>query len=110
MIDLTYLKISTGDDQAIIKELINLFVRQLPDLKNGIVNAYKAQQWHELKEIAHKAKNSFEIMGVTEQAEELKQIEIMAGNEAETPQLKTLIDKFIDTCKIVLDEINELKL
>jgi HPt (histidine-containing phosphotransfer) domain-containing protein len=110
MIDLTYLKTTTGNDQSVIKELINLFVIQLPALKKDIVDSFETKNWKALKEAAHKAKNSFEIMGVKKQAEELKRIEILATENKENLEFKQLINNLIITCELVVKEIELLKL
>jgi len=108
MIDLSYLKTTTGNDEAIIKELVDLFVFQLPDLKKEILDSFEAKNWHALMEAAHKAKNSFEIMGVKKQAEELKRIEILAKENKDHIDLELLIENFVDTCQLVTDEIKAL--
>ena len=38
MIDLTYLKNTTGDDSGLISELIGIFASQLPEFKESIEN------------------------------------------------------------------------
>ncbi|MDF1551321.1 MAG: Hpt domain-containing protein [Bacteroidales bacterium] len=110
MIDLTYLRTTTDNDKAVIQELIQIFVTQLPEIKRSIVSAYEHENWHELKELAHKAKNSFEIMGLRNQADELKRIEKIAQKDKPDPELKVLISSFLKTCEIVLDEIKNLNI
>ncbi len=108
MIDLSYLKTTTGNDQNVIKELISLFVKQLPEFNREIVNSFAAKDWKALREAAHKAKNSFEIMGVKKQAEELKQIELLALENKDSNEFSSLITNFLNTCQIVSKEIEDL--
>ena len=110
MIDLTYLKNTTGNDSAIIKELIQIFTAQLPELKEGIVGAYTQKNWNNLKEFAHKAKNSFEIIGASDEAANLKNIEILAADKQNGDRLSPLIESFIKSCEEVSREISQLKL
>jgi len=110
MIDLTYLQTTTGNDQAVIKELISLFVKQLPEIKKEIIDSFTAKNWLALREAAHKAKNSFEIMGVKKQAEELKRIELLAVENKDSNEFDALINNFINTCQIVSKEIEDLQL
>ncbi|NJO92411.1 MAG: hypothetical protein HC831_28160 [Chloroflexia bacterium] len=56
MIDLTYLRNTTGNDNALIAELIGIFKSQLPEFKRDIETAYQQKNWKILKEAAHKAK------------------------------------------------------
>lgn len=109
MIDLSYLQTTTGNDQAVIKELISLFVNQLPELKKEIVDSFATKNWPALREASHKAKNSFEIMGVKQQAEELKRIELLAVENKDNNEFDALITNFINTCKIVTEEIAGLQ-
>lgn len=110
MIDLTYLKTTTDNDKTLIEELLRIFVLQLPSLKNNIVTAFDSKDWNQLKETAHKAKNSFEIIGAKKEADELKQVEKIAGSDMDKTQLNLLINNFLDSCEIVLDEIENLKI
>ena len=110
MIDLTYLKTTTGNDNAIIKELIQIFTAQLPELKEDIVSAFEQQNWHNLKELAHKAKNSFEIIGASQEAANLKNIEILAANEQNADKMPPLIETFLRSCQEVSRELSLLNL
>ncbi len=110
MIDLTYLKNTTGNDKTLIAELIGIFKSQLPEFKTDIETAYNQQKWKNLKEAAHKAKNSFTIIGAINQADELKQIEIIASKEENLQQLAPLIENFLQNCEELTKEIDQLKL
>jgi HPt (histidine-containing phosphotransfer) domain-containing protein len=110
MIDLTYLKNTTGNDNSLIAELIGIFKSQLPEFKNDIETAYKQRNWQNLKESAHKAKNSFTIVGAEKQAAELKQIEMIASKEENLQQLAPLIENFLKNCEEIAHEINQLNL
>ena len=62
---------------------------------------------HKLK---HKAKNSFQIIGATTEAENLKTMEIIAVKSPKQDKLKPLVDDFLNACEIVIDEINQLNI
>jgi HPt (histidine-containing phosphotransfer) domain-containing protein len=107
MIDLSYLRTTTENDPTIIRDLIKLFIHQLPDLKKNILSAYENGNWKALKEAAHKAKSSFQIIGAYSQADELKQMEIMAVEDREKHEFDILISNFKNSCKQVVIELNE---
>ncbi len=107
MIDLSYLKATTENDPTVIKDLIKLFMDQLPDLRKNILNAYENRNWKALKEAAHKSKSSFQIIGAYTQADELKQMEIMAVEERDKKEYDLLIKNFKNTCNQVVIELNE---
>ena len=110
MIDLTYLRTTIGNDRTVISQLIQLFLEQLPGLRAQIENDYKEKNWKSLKDAAHKAKNSFQIMGAKAQSENLKKMEIIAENDPENNGIKALIDNFTEACDLVVEEIKQLKI
>jgi HPt (histidine-containing phosphotransfer) domain-containing protein len=105
MIDLNYLKTTTENDPAVIRKLIKLFLEQLPDLKNNLLTAYENKNWKGLKEAAHKAKSSFQIVGDYKQADELKQMEIMSFENRPKHDYEQLIQNFKNTCKQIVIEL-----
>ena len=58
----------------------------------------------ELKNAAHKAKNSFQIMGLKKTAENLKQIEIEC-EENTKPNFSIIINHFISDYEAILKEL-----
>jgi len=94
----------------LIEELLKLFVSQLPSVKENIITAYESKDWSQLREAAHKAKNSFEIVGAKKQADELKQVEKIASSDMDKEQLHVLIKNFLNSCEIILDEIENLNI
>lgn len=110
MIDLSYLKSSTGNDFDVIKQLLDLFKEQLPELKEGIKKAFENQNLNELKELSHKAKNSFQILGVSDQAQNLKEMEILAGKGAKKEEIQPLFNSFWACSKTIVAEIDRLNL
>ena len=108
MIDLSYLKTTTENDPTMIRELIRLFLEQLPDLKNNILTAFENKNWKALKEAAHKAKSSFQIVGAYDQADELKKMEIMSVENRPKQDYEILIRNFKNTCKKIVIELEEI--
>jgi hypothetical protein len=108
MIDLSYLKTTTENDPIVIKDLIKLFLEQLPDLKKNLLNAYENRNWKALKEASHKAKSSFQIIGAYDQADELKKMEIMSVENRPKQDYDILIRNFKNTCKQIVHELEEV--
>jgi HPt (histidine-containing phosphotransfer) domain-containing protein len=110
MIDLSYLKYTTNDDKTLIMQLVDIFIKQLPDLKKEIVTSYSEQNWISLRDAAHKAKNSFEMMGMKNPALELKQLEILSTKNHSNPEMQILVDNFVKNCDSVAREIQNLEI
>lgn len=104
MVDLNYLKINTGNDTGLIREIIRLFLENLPELKNKILNSYEIQDWKSLQEAVHKAKSSFQILGDYKQAQELEIMQNMVDENREKFEYESFIHNFMISCdQIVVD-------
>lgn len=79
VIDLSYLNsIADGNDE-IIKELIEIFIDQLPEFTLGFGECFQSREWSKLAALAHKAKSSVMSMGMTEIGNiDLKNLELLA--------------------------------
>jgi HPt (histidine-containing phosphotransfer) domain-containing protein len=110
MIDLSYLRVTTNDDKELIAQLIGIFTNQLPEFEQDIKLSFNSKNWDSLMQASHKAKNSFEMMGIKDQALELKRIELLAVEAKECQELDTLIENFFRTSKLVREEIKNLQI
>ncbi|MBN1250892.1 MAG: Hpt domain-containing protein [Bacteroidales bacterium] len=104
MIDLSYLIKTTNNDKEVIMQLIDIFKSQLPELKENIIDAYKNKNWTALKEASHKAKNSFQMMGLEKTASKLKQIEIECTDN-NNPNIDSHIKSFLADFELITLEV-----
>lgn len=144
-IDLSYLNSIADNDQEIVKELIEIFIDQLPEFTIGLGEAFKKHDWATIASLAHKAKSSVVSMGMTDLGNaELKNLELLAKHRrikeltdkklpednkeltnlqssiksysaekqnwvhqnANDETMKEIIDKFVMTCELALEELN----
>lgn len=78
-INLSYLESIADGDQEIIKELIIIFLDQVPEFTEGFKKSFSTKNWKELASIAHKAKSSVLSMGMNELGNiDLKNLELIA--------------------------------
>jgi len=70
--NLQYLQSITDGNQQINREIIELFLLQVPDFINNLNHLYQTGQYAALGKEAHKAKSSLQIMGMTELEAEMK--------------------------------------
>lgn len=81
MVDLTYLNGIADGNQDIIKELIQIFIDQLPEFTDGLNESLALSDWSRMAALAHKAKSSVVSMGMTEIGnQDLKNLELLAKN------------------------------
>nr|WP_255749402.1 ATP-binding protein [Pontibacter liquoris] len=97
--DLSYLHKMSGGNTDFIKEMIGLFLKQLPPELEHMKQAALKIDFPAVKEVAHKLKSSVSIVGAESMLVRLKQIEALAKQEAEIEQVLCLNQE--------LTEINE---
>ena len=83
--DLKYLQQMTDNDSEMMKEMIELFLRQLTEMQAEIELLVANKNWVELSRLAHKIKSSALVMGIEQMANEMKELEFLAkeGKNAE---------------------------
>ncbi|MBN2166275.1 MAG: Hpt domain-containing protein [Marinilabiliaceae bacterium] len=80
-IDLTYLNTIADGDKDIIKELIEIFLDQVPEFTDGLTESFNNKDWNKMAAIAHKAKSSVVSLGMKILGEiDLKNLELLAKN------------------------------
>jgi HPt (histidine-containing phosphotransfer) domain-containing protein len=82
IINLDYLNEIAAGDHLMILEMIAIFNTEVPGYMTRMHQLAGQEKWEELGKLAHKAKASASIMGMSELAAELKQLEqLTIGNQ-----------------------------
>ncbi|TRX70659.1 Hpt domain-containing protein [Carboxylicivirga sp. M1479] len=115
-INLGYLESITDGSQELIKELITIFIEQIPEFKEGFEEGINKKDWVKIAAVAHKAKSSVMSMGMEELGNtDLKNLELIAkmlrideisdssDNSEEIQQLKKNVDGYPEDRKAWLD-------
>ncbi len=78
-IDLSYLEGIAEGDKGMIKELVEIFLDQMPEFTDGFADSMLDKDWLKVAGIAHKAKSSVMSMGMDELGNvDLKNMELLA--------------------------------
>jgi len=93
--DLTYLKNITNDDPQLIREMIEIFAKQVEEYTKEIKEIYKGARWNDLSRLAHKVKSSLAIMGMNDLSNRMKELELLAGEERDQDRYHEYIDEFV---------------
>jgi HPt (histidine-containing phosphotransfer) domain-containing protein len=89
-INLSYLESIAEGDRTIIKELVTIFLEQIPEFTEGLDKSFSEKKWLEMAAIAHKAKSSDISMGLENLGNrDLKNLELLAKEL----QVKTIKEK-----------------
>lgn len=97
-IDLSYLENMSGGDKGLMKEMIEIFKEQVPEFVTDMKRCLETENWKNLASVAHKAKSSIAIIGITKLTEELKVFENKVLQEKETSTYSDFIILFEKTC------------
>ena len=103
--DLNYLKTMSGGDSKFIREMIDLFREQIDEYKLIMPELLQKKKYDELSKVAHKAKSSVAVMGMSEAAEILKELEILTQGGKEVEQYGSMIDEFLEQSQQALKEL-----
>jgi HPt (histidine-containing phosphotransfer) domain-containing protein len=103
--DLNYLKTMSGGDSKFIREMINLFREQIEEYKSIMPELLEKKDYDSLSKIAHKAKSSVAVMGMTQVADQLKELEILANEQKEVDRYESLISHFLEQSELAITEL-----
>jgi HPt (histidine-containing phosphotransfer) domain-containing protein len=105
--NLSYLQNITGGDTNSIRELINLFIEQVPEFIGNLRNHLEEQRYIELGREAHKAKSSVMIMGMDDLGHDLKALQMatISGTGVET--YAQHVSRFESECIIAVEELQQ---
>ena len=103
--NLNYLKEITDGDKQIIRELIELFLLQVPDFITNLNKYYNSGEYILLGKEAHKAKSSLQIMGMSELEKEMKTLQLRTIDGTEVEKYPEYISHFEAQCKAAITEL-----
>jgi HPt (histidine-containing phosphotransfer) domain-containing protein len=103
--DLDYLRTMSGGDDNFIREMIDLFREQIGEYKQFMPELLRRKDYGSLSKMAHKAKSSVAVMGMSQVADQLKDLEILANKGEEVERYEAFVDEFLEQCELALIEL-----
>ena len=107
-INTEYIDSVAGGDNSIIAEIINMFRDQVIEFNNEMKRLYEEKQYHNLGLLAHKAKSSVAIMGMSDLAVMLKTFELEAKENKAVENYESYIKRFEDDTAEAIKELDDL--
>ena len=104
--DLNYLRTMSGGDENFISEMIELFREQVAEYREQMPELLKAKSYVDLSKMAHKAKSSVAVMGMTEMADLLKELEMLANKGQEPERYEEMVSIFLKQSELALSELD----
>ena len=106
-LDLTYLESVTDGDEDLKKELIEIFMSQVPEYNEEFNQAFEQKDAETLGRIAHKSKSSIAIMGLNDLAEQLSKFESEASSGNFSSSYMDYIKLFESECNGAISLLKE---
>lgn len=107
--DLNYLKTMSGGDSNFIAEMISLFKEQMDEYSALMPRLLLEKDYDGLSKLAHKAKSSVAVMGMSSVAELLKNLEVLAHEEKEKELYKNMVNEFLEKGNLAVIELEQSK-
>ena len=107
-INMEYLDSVSGGDPGIIDEIVVIFKEQSVEIYNEMKSLQAEKNYTSLGLLAHKAKSSVAIMGMSKLAEMLKTFELQAREGKEAGLYESYIERFLSDTKEAIRELDDL--
>src|SRR5665647_3408222 len=101
--NLDYLRTITEGDTESIRELIILFIEQVPEFIENLNKFLKEKRYAELGNEAHKAKSSVMIMGMDDLGHDMKRLHAITCDPASGKACALFIASGVPTCPNILN-------
>ncbi len=106
-INTEYLLSISGGDPEITRELVSMFREQSEEIYNEMKSKYSVGNFILLGQLAHKAKSSVAIMGMSDLAALLKTFELQAKEGIESELYESYISRFKSDTDAAVIELEE---
>ena len=100
----------SGGDADFIAEMIGLFREQIGEYAEQMPQLLREQEYSGLSKLAHKAKSSVAVMGMTGMADLLKELEKLAHEGKEADRYEGMVNEFLEKCWMAVEELEQANL
>jgi HPt (histidine-containing phosphotransfer) domain-containing protein len=100
LFDLSYLNQIFQGNQEMIKQIIGLFLQQVPEYITEMEACVARNDLHALHPLAHKAKSSVSMLGLRSMEEKILLIEHRSREHLELEKLPELVDQVRSECNL----------
>ena len=95
----------TGNDNSMVREMIELFLHQLVEMRGDIELLAESKNWFELSRLAHKIKSSALVMGIEQLADDMKELELLAKESRNIEKYPDYIARFYTMTDVISVEL-----
>lgn len=105
--NLSELKSLVFDDMDFLKQIVDVFINQMPvdcaELKNATIH----QQWKEVSLKAHKIKSSVKTIGIHDIYDDILQIESNSQAGVKLDAIPQQVDDFIAKVNLIISDLKQ---
>lgn len=101
------MEISEGSND-LMRDLIFLFISQIPVFSEQLDYYYKNEDFISLGKLAHKIKSSVSMMGISELSSDMKKLEHLAQAKKDTHKYPEYIERFKRISTEAVSELNDI--
>lgn len=105
--DLNYLRNVTGGEPEIIREMIELFISQIPEFSENLNNYLAEKKYLELGKEAHKAKSSVLVVGMEQLGKDLKTLQLLTLDGKGEETYADYVKEFDKQCNAAVEELKQ---
>jgi len=106
--NLDFLKRHTKSNQALMTEMISLYLEQTPPLIKTMKQCLSTKDWNLLSKTVHKLIPSFSIVGISADFENMaKKVQEYAGTQQQTDKIHNLVTQLESICNQACAELEE---
>jgi HPt (histidine-containing phosphotransfer) domain-containing protein len=107
-INMEYLDSVSGGDTEIINDILTIFKEQSVEIYNEMKAHLASKNYKALGLLAHKAKSSVAIMGMSDLADMLKTFELQSRDSLEPQMYETYLERFLIETSAAIRELDDL--
>ena len=108
-IDVSVLEEITDGSPDLLRDMIDIFLLQIPTYIIDMETAYKNGDYAKLGAIVHKAKSSVATMGITSLVQKMKEFEFLAKSGEKPESYPEYLNLFKSTCEEAIKELKIIK-
>ena len=97
----------SGGDENFIAEMIGLFKEQIDEYSELMPRLLEIKDYDGLSKMAHKAKSSVAVMGMTRVADLLKELEVLANEIKEPERYEGMVKEFLEQGYRAVEELQQ---
>ncbi len=105
--DLSYLKEISGGSEELMKEMVEIFLTETPDMLQGLTESAQTEDWKTFREIAHKIKPSITYAGIVSAEKLIEKIHEDAKSQTNLDEIPGLLPEFVSVCNAAIEELKE---